>query len=614
MEYEEVVDKSIRPKDSPYENDPKIFADLMEEIKEHVENAESDCLKLEKDNQNIEILNSLFRSFHSIKGLCGFIKLPLIQEIAHKTETLLDRYRKHKIPIEKSIIDIVLHSIDKINLMHSDYELSSNNLFKETIKEFLDKLDFKISQFKEVEDLEKLDETSDDVELSQWNYITEENIEDTCQHKTQKELESKSISNFTTQPKTTISKTKKQDIELYSESLNLSTVNKRESFLKFSAKDLNTLSELMGEILILQSLIEREMNTLEYKNDFFKKELMQIGKLTTEVQTLTMSLGMVPLKNNFQKLIKVINETSRSLGKNINLHILGESTEMERELADRITDSLMHVVKNSIAHGIEKEEERVANGKSKEGNLKIEAYAKSEHIYIEISDDGKGINTEKILKKAIDKNIAQKDIEYTEEEILDFIFKAGFSTEENINSVSGRGVGLDVVKTEITRIGGKVHIKNSIGKGCTFVIQTPLNLSVLDGTVVNIKNDKYIIPTVNLSTILKAGDYNWIKEQGKRTKIRVGEEIIPLIPREKIFGQDYESDKDFEKKCILILTLRGKKRALVVENISERRKVAVKSIENLPYKKEFIMSASILDDGKVAFIVEVESIFRMGAE
>ncbi|MDQ2084913.1 chemotaxis protein CheW [Herbivorax sp. ANBcel31] len=557
----------------------ELYDEVIIEVSEHVENIENICLKIDKSKEKIELIDDLFRSFHSIKGLAGFINQSLIAEIAHKTETLLDLLKNIKVVPQKGCIDIILMAADKIVSICRDNKVVDNNIFIKTVEELFEKLYLKQSEVNNLLQKSTKNKEADGLKKQQ---------SDNEKLKKRKENNKKNVS---------------KDL---SENKNTNCVE----YLKVMPEDIDFLSELMGEIIITQSVLEREMENRVETNENFFKEFMEMSKATINMQNLIMSLGMVPLKANFNKLKKVADETIKELGKNIHLKVTGENTEMERDLAEKITDPLMHIVKNSISHGIESKEERIEKGKDECGTVNIEAYTKSESVYIEISDDGGGINLEKVLKKAINKKLVNPDIEYSNEEILDFLFMPGFSTSESVNSISGRGVGLDVVKTEIAKIGGKVEIHNNPGKGCTFVVKTPLNLAVLDGVVVNIDKEKFIIPTTYLKKVLKWGEYSWIKQQGNKNMVKVKEEIIPLLPREKIFG--LKEKKEEGDLCILLLQIRREKRAIAVEGIDERRKLAVKSLDNVYYNPSFVMGASILEDGRASFIVDVESIFRNG--
>ncbi|TYQ16670.1 UNVERIFIED_CONTAM: two-component system chemotaxis sensor kinase CheA [Acetivibrio alkalicellulosi] len=561
----------------------RIHEEVIVEILEHIRDAEGKCLILDKEKDKEDLIDGLFRAFHSIKGLAGFIDEKFILKISDKVETLIEVLRYSEVLSYKEYEDLILSACDSITSVCNDKEIKENQIFIKKLDIFLNDIDFKVNN---IEKSKKNKDNKPEVEI-----INEKDL------------------NF--------SSNQIRKIHMNNEE-NRDQVKKETSktleYIRVMPEDIDFLSEVMGEIIITQSLLEAEITERVQSNDLFAKKFVEMTNATMEVQNLIMSLGMVPLKSNFQKIKKVVNETIKELGKDVQLKILGENTEMERDLAEKITDPLMHIVKNCISHGIEPKEERIANGKDECGVVSIEAYTKSESVYLEISDDGGGINLDRVLKKAIDKKLANPNIHYSEEEILDFIFMPGFSTSENVNSISGRGVGLDVVKTEIAKIGGKVEVINYPKKGCTFIIKTPLNLAVLDGVIVKIGKEKFIIPTTYLKKILQKGEYSWIKERGKKKMVRVKDEIVQLLPRKKIFGIDNYTENEDGDLCVLLLQIRRERRALAVEKVDERRKLAVKNLDNVYCNPAFVMGASILEDGRVSFIVDVESIFRMEGE
>jgi chemotaxis protein histidine kinase CheA len=380
----------------------------------------------------------------------------------------------------------------------------------------------------------------------------------------------------------------------------------------------DNLVDMVGELIIIQSLLEREAVKRFDSNDNLLTNFFRMEKITKEIQNLSMSLRMVSLKSTFLKINRIGRDTMANLGKKVNLVMLGEETEIDRGITEKILDPLIHLVKNAISHGIEEESERIAKGKSTEGLVVIRAYSKQGNVYIEVADDGQGLLFEKIYQKAVANNLIGEMQNFSEEEIINLIFLPGLSTAETVDNVSGRGVGLDVVKTEITKIGGKVEVSNQQGAGCVFTLKIPVNLAVVNGTIVDIHGSRYIIPTLCIKQIVKSDEVQWISIGGNKRLIRVRDELVPVIPT-KVF--EIKDDSSFagsgagneeQDGLFILLELEREIKAIQVRGIVERREVVVKSLGNEFSHLTFLAGASILGDGRVSLILDIENLFKLG--
>lgn len=365
---------------------------------------------------------------------------------------------------------------------------------------------------------------------------------------------------------------------------------------------------MLEELIVVQSQVSQEAATKFNQDSIFFKNLTKMFRITKEIQNLSISFRMITLKSIFQKVKITVRDTIKKMDKKIDLKILGEDTEIDRLVANKILDPLLHLVKNSIAHGIETVQERLAAGKSEKGNLVILAYSVKGHVYIEISDDGRGIDTEKVYKKAKERGLIDEEKNYIKEEIIEFIMLPGFSTSDQVDKISGRGVGMDVVKTEVSKLSGKLTVETTEGKGSKFTIRVPKNMTAMNGTVVKICGQKYIIPTNYIKEIFKVDPEEWIHIQGKRSKVKLRDTIINLIPMENFFDTD---EHDVDEKIVVVLEADKVLRALVVTDILERREVVVKSIGDDFSEVKHIFGAAILGDGNASLILDIENLFKM---
>ncbi|MBV7276618.1 chemotaxis protein CheA [Clostridium sp. PL3] len=382
-------------------------------------------------------------------------------------------------------------------------------------------------------------------------------------------------------------------------------------FIRIPVGKVDGLMDMLGELLILNSQFAQQVEENFENDSVMSNTLSRTAKLIKEIQGLSMSLRMIEIRPTLHRLHRIIRDTAEELNKKVSVLIEGEETEIDRSAAEKIFDPLMHLVRNAVSHGIEDEEERIKNGKRPEGKITIRAYSKRGNVYFQLSDDGGGINTKKVLKKAIDLKMAEDNKEYSEEEIIRFIFKPGFSTQEQINNISGRGVGMNVVDEIITHMGGKIEIQNDPGKGCTFIIKIPMNLAVMNGTIIEVAGGRYIIPTLFIKEFFIIDDNSWISMKGQRQILRIRDKIIPVINASKIFDIHEKDEVLYNRREIIILELDQKLLAFPVDKIFGRQEIVSKPLDFEFANINYAAGASILGDGNVSLILDAEAIFKM---
>jgi two-component system chemotaxis sensor kinase CheA len=366
---------------------------------------------------------------------------------------------------------------------------------------------------------------------------------------------------------------------------------------------------MLGELLIHQSLLEKESLGKLDQNDKCMALLNQMAKIIKDVQKDSMSLRMVTMKSTFQKLMRIGRDTSTELQKEVELNFIGEDTELDRSVADKIFDPLMHLLRNAISHGIEDAEERRSKNKKEKGQVTVKAYSKQGSIFIDVEDDGRGLSPEKLIKKAKEKSLIGSDAVLTDDEAYRLIFMPGFSTQEKVNSIAGRGVGMNVVETEVVNLGGRVDIKNNLGLGCTFTLKIPINLAVMNGTIVDIFGNQYIVPTLYIKQILKPEESNWVSIKGQRSMLKLRDNIIEKIDLTGVFECSNETIRD-DEAMIIILEYDQKLKALPVRAVLERQEIVVKPLGEEFKNLDIVAGASILGDGKVSLIINIETLFK----
>jgi two-component system chemotaxis sensor kinase CheA len=347
------------------------------------------------------------------------------------------------------------------------------------------------------------------------------------------------------------------------------------------------------------------------KLDRLQDGLVQLERHTRELQESVMLIRMLPISFSFSRFPRLVRDLSANLGKKIELVMSGENTEIDKTLIEKIGDPLVHLVRNSIDHGIELPAERLKAGKPETGTIKLNAFHKGGNIVIEIVDDGNGIDPKAVLNKAVEKGLVPAGANLTSQQINDLIFQPGFSTAKKITDVSGRGVGMDVVRKNITSLGGAVEIQSTHGKGSTFTIRLPLTLAILDGQTVIVGNEIYIIPLVSIveSIQIKSEIINKVAGKGETFKLR--DEYIPIVRLSSVFGIQNAKAKKLEEGLLVVVEADRKPCGLFVDDLLSQQQVVIKSLEQNYQRVDGVSGATILGDGSVALILDIPGLLRM---
>ncbi len=382
----------------------------------------------------------------------------------------------------------------------------------------------------------------------------------------------------------------------------------KSNIINVNVQKLDMLLDLVGEIVITESMVTRCPELAGLQLDAFHKSANQLRKLTDELQDVVMSIRMLPIANTFQKMHRIVRDMSKQLGKEAELILLGEETEVDKNLIDKLADPLMHLVRNAMDHGIESSEGRTASGKSVKGKIILEARNDGGEIWISIKDDGKGLDKERILAKAREHGITAKtDDELTEKEIFGFILLPGFSTKESVSEFSGRGVGMDVVRENITRMGGSIAIDSTKGKGTTMTIRIPLTLAIIDGMQVAVGDSGYIIPTMAIRESLRAEKSQAIKDTEGNELIMIRGECFPMIRLHRLFEVEPRT-KMLEEGIIIVIQHDGVSVCLFADELLGEQHVVVKPLPAYFKQIRGISGCTILGDGNISLILDVGTI------
>ena len=376
--------------------------------------------------------------------------------------------------------------------------------------------------------------------------------------------------------------------------------------IRVSLARVEFLNNAVGELVIIQTVLNQHRS--EIINPLMLKSLSHLAKLSKEIQDISMSLRMVPLKPTLQKMQRIIRDTSKTLNKKVFLELIGEETEIDKTVLEHLADPLVHIVRNAVDHGLESTEERIAAGKDEEGVVSIRAYHEGNNLVIEIKDDGKGINADIIREKAIEKKVISANSNLSEEEIINLIFHPGFSTKSEVSEISGRGVGMDVVKTNIEKLSGEVKVTTVVGKGSVFKVVLPLTLAIIDAMVTMIGDERYIIPLSQIYESLSPTPdvLHYVNGVGECLKIRG--EVLPLFKISKALNR-HVVEKKIHEQIAIIVNSEHRNFAVLVDDILHQQQVVIKKIGDEIIDRKGFMGSSILGDGRPAFILDLIELF-----
>ena len=383
-----------------------------------------------------------------------------------------------------------------------------------------------------------------------------------------------------------------------------------ESTVKVTTSRLDGMINMVGELVIAQSMVSQNVAEHSTKDERLSKNLSHLTKITRDLQELSMSMRMVPVQGVFQKMARLVRDLGRKAKKQIEFEIVGAETEIDRNIVEAIADPLVHMVRNSADHGIELPSERTENGKPAAGTIKLSAFHQAGNIVIEITDDGRGLNKEKIREKAITNGLLKEGQEIPDNELFQLIFHAGFSTAEKITDISGRGVGMDVVKKNIEAIRGRIDIASQEGKGSTFTISLPLTLAVIDGQIVTVGDEQYVIPTISIEESLRPTDGQIHTVQGDSGEMMlIRGALLPLVRLHRLFSIEPQHTDPYES-IIVVVEDGGQRCCLMVDKLLGQQQVVIKSLGEYFTDVNGVSGGAIMGDGNINLILDVPGVLN----
>ena len=564
--------------------DPELLSDFVLESREHLAAIESLSLVLEQDPANAEAINSIFRAFHTIKGLAGFLELDAVREVSHNVETALDLARNGTLTITSHVIDVVLESADYLKTCVSGIEAKLHGHEVPAIPDnspLLNRVRSLVGG-----------EAAPPVSEPEFPLHTVS-----------------AVPSVPAGPAALVPPGEAEPAAAAPLANRTQTRAGEAKAVKVDTGKLDYLVDMAGELVIAQSMVLHDPDLAALKSPRLQRNLAQLSRITAELQKTSMSMRLVPIGQLFQRVARQVRDLARKIGKPAELDMSGEDTEIDRTIVEELADPLMHMVRNSLDHGIEDPEARAAAGKNPVARIGLRACHQAGHIVIEISDDGRGLDAERILSKAIEKGLIGNPEHVSENDVFHLIFEPGFSTAAQVTDVSGRGVGMDVVRKQIQKLRGHVEIQSRAGLGATFTLKVPLTLAIIDGLVVGVGAERYIVPLFAVREMFRPTAEAIFTVQNRGEMAMVRENLLAVVRLYRKFGVKPHSE-DPCQGLLIVAEGEGQRFCLMVDELIGKQEAVIKSLGETFKRISGIAGGAILGDGRVALILDLAGLIK----
>ncbi|MFK7826070.1 MAG: chemotaxis protein CheA [Oligoflexales bacterium] len=595
----------------------KVLQDtFLEEAKDLVEETEQLFLSLRSNPKNPSILQEIFQIYHTLKGSAGASGFSNLQAFVHKVESLISLLSPEDLSGDIHKVDLLIKCNDKISDFLDDVHSDRNaNIDSEKL----------LKAIEIILNPEPVEESTSSAPYTVWikdismtkEKLTENSSSQEKDHQEESEKPHESPTSEKNDRQVTNESEQGSQVNLVkkadnNEEMLKSTVKPRsDEFIKMPLSKIQNLIDQFGELVILQSILEQHKNKLDENQELVSKTITSLAKITRETQKITMSLRMFPIKPLFMRLQKIVRDTSDELEKDISVKTEGENVELEKSVYDALAPAVGHIIRNSVDHGIEAAEDRAQTNKPVQATIKIVASQENGYFVLKISDDGQGLNTDKILQKAIEKDLISREDRLSEYQIHQLIFENGLSTSDGITKLSGRGVGMGAVNDAIAALKGSCEIDSVRGKGSRITIKVPLNLSVFNGTVVRVGQEKYVLPNSDFVETVKISKneithHNKVVIKGETFDVSYLGEHLPNFykhdqQRKKV--NDYQEPENVT--AVVISNSHQKNKAFIVDELVSQERIVLKKLgDEISSINEF-SGATIMSDGDVTLILNV---------
>ena len=574
--------------------DPELMSDFIVESREHLVNIESQVLTLEREPSDSEALNAVFRGFHTIKGLAGFLELWEVQKLAHEVETVLDRARNSQWTINPTGIDVILESSDYLRrwLAFIESALHHEPSVAPACDEALLTRIMRLSAESGVAESAGLAALANAVSVHREEPVVDSPVPALQVAEATGEKAGEPMAN----PSTTAAHAAGRRQETMA--------------VKVDTAKLDYLVDMAGEMVIAESLVRHDHELAALKNPLLHRKIAHLTRITAELQKTAMAMRLVPIGPLFRRMARLVRDLSRQFGKQVEMETQGDEIELDRTIVEELADPLMHMVRNSLDHGIGTPAERQAAGKPVTARLLLKANHQAGQVVIEITDDGRGLNRAKIIEKAIQRGLIVSADGLADNEIYNLIFQPGFSTAAQVTNVSGRGVGMDVVRRHIEKLRGRIEIRSTVGQGATFLLKLPLTLAIIDGLVVGVGQERYILPLFAVREMFRPTEETIWTVQQRNEMALVRGALLPVVRLYRLFGVQPKNE-DPVAGVLVVAEVEGQRFCVLVDELIGKQEVVIKTLGETFKNVTGVAGGAILGDGRVGLILDLDRISKV---
>ncbi|MCK5147495.1 chemotaxis protein CheA [bacterium] len=584
-------------------SDPELIKEFLTETNELLENLDNDLVSLETDPQNNELLNRIFRAIHTIKGTSSFLGFDQLVEIGHVSEDVLSMLRDGTRIITQEVMDILLSAVDVVKLLVRQIEDNDFQTIDMTVE---------IAELTRVKSGELGDPDQSDVpeeEIAVGEPSPEETVPE-------QEIEPD-------KPDSTVAPTSATPVSVQEKKPAAAvkapaTIEKGGGTIRVAVERLDDLMNLVGELVLERNRllqINREIRLQSNASEFIDKIAETAEKVhfvTNELQLSVLKTRMTPIDRLFKKFPRMIRDMGRDMKKDVELIVSGGETELDKTVLDQLGDPLVHLLRNCIDHGLETAQERVAKGKTKAGKVQLSAQQEGNHIIISVKDDGRGLNIEKIKQKALSNELvsSQQMVNMSRQDIFQLIFEPGFSTADKVSNISGRGVGMDVVRTNIRKLNGIIELQSEPDLGTEVVLKLPLTLAIMQSLMVKSQGEIYAVPLASVIETFRI-DQSQIKKIDQHDVICHRDSVIPLFYLDRLMDLDIAEKIEDEGAYVVLIGVAEKRYGLVVSKLLGQEEVVIKSLGEFLGNIPGIAGGTITGDGRVRLIIDSGSVAEL---
>lgn len=579
--------------------DADLLGEFVTESMDHLEQAEASLLELEANPDDADSINAVFRAFHTIKGASGFLGLSRINAVAHKAETLLDRARQGELRLEGSHADLALEATDALKRLMQQARSGLGGEpgpDPEGLDDLIARLEHPEAAAEPAPDPMRVGDV-----LVAKGLVSRRKLEQIAKAEGTGRIGEKLI------------KAGVVDARQVAQALRVQQVQKAavtEATLRVGMRRLDSLIDMVGELVIVQSMVSQDPVVRGTSSQALSRKVSQLGKITRELQDVTLSMRMVPLKSTFQKMARLVRDVARKSSKQVQFVCEGEETEIDRNMVEGISDPLIHMMRNAVDHGVEAPAARQRQGKSETGQVRLAAYHEAGEVVIEVSDDGAGLDPDRLLAKAVERGVVEPSRELSRGEIFELLFVPGFSTAEKVTDVSGRGVGMDVVKRNIEAQRGRVEVDSVPGAGTTFKVRLPLTLAIIDGMLLRVGAERYVLPTITIQQAFRPEPGAVSSVTGRGEVVMFQGHLLPIFRLSRLFGVD-DAVEGLADALLVVVEAGGQRCAVAVDELLGQQQVVIKSLGEGVGRTVGVSGGAILADGTVGLILDAQGLIEL---